>query len=641
MKLPPITIALFAGFILLFHGCKDDKAMYELFSGTVPRFEIPDGEGFRYTTPQSLFFTMKGDAVELDGEVYAIEMISDDEDRISYSTSIPINNDISVNGLSYLKTEEKLMLHVAGNEKTISLEKFDKLMERKANEFVEVDLTADLSHLSENQKALIGLLFQVADIMEDIYWAQVFPDRDAALASMMDKNVQSFFKINYGPWERLNGNLPYLPGYGTKPAGSGYYPADMTEEEFNALDDPQKNSLYTLIAREQDGSLKVVPYHEAFAAQVQKAAELLKQAAELAEDKGFKKYLSLRAEALLSDNYYPSDMAWMEMKDNEIDFVVGPIENYEDALYNYKAAHESFILIKDKAWSEKLAYINSILPQMQKSLPVSAEYKTEVPGSKSDLGAYDVIYYAGDCNAGSKTIAINLPNDEQVQGSKGSRKLQLKNAIRYKFEEILVPITNVLIAEEQRDHVTFDAFFENVMYHEVAHGLGLNQTINGMGTVRSALKEQYSALEEGKADILSLFLITRMYEEGMLGERDLMDNYVTFMASIFRSIRFGVASSHGKANMIRFYYFQENGAFSRDLNGTYSINFEKMQWAMKELSSLILTTQGDGNYALAKQLVEDKGFIRNELQSDLLRLKELNIPVDIVFNQGPEVVGLP
>ena len=179
------------------------------------------------------------------------------------------------------------------------------------------------------------------------------------------------------------------------------------------------------------------------------------------------------------------------------------------------------------------------------------------------------------------------------------------------------------------------------MYHEVAHGLGLNQTINGMGTVRSALKEQYSALEEGKADILSLFLITRMYEEGMLGERDLMDNYVTFMASIFRSIRFGVASSHGKANMIRFYYFQENGAFSRDLNGTYSINFEKMQWAMKELSSLILTTQGDGNYALAKQLVEDKGFIRNELQSDLLRLKELNIPVDIVFNQGPEVVGLP
>ncbi len=641
MKLRAIVPALLAVFTLLFHGCKDEKAMYELFSGTIPRFEIPDGEGFRSIAPQSLFFTMKGDAVELEGEVYAIEKTSDNEDRIIYSTSIPINNDIKVNELTYLKTEEKLILHISGIERVISLEKFDNLMERKVNEFAEVDLISDLSHLSDDQKKMIRILFQVADIMEDIYWAQVFPDRDAALASMMDKNISRFFKINYGPWERLNGNLPFLPGYGSKPAGSGYYPADMTEEEFNALDDLQKNSLYTLITREQDGSLKVVPYHEAFASQVEKAADLLKQAAKLAKDKGFKKYLELRAEALLTDDYYPSDMAWMEMKDNEIDFVVGPIENYEDALYNYKAAHESFILIKDKKWSEKLAYINSILPQMQKSLPVSGEYKTEIPGNKSDLGAYDVIYYAGDCNAGSKTIAINLPNDERVQGSKGSRKLQLKNAIRYKFEEILVPITNVLIAEEQRDHVTFDAFFENVMYHEVAHGLGLNQTINGLGTVRSALKEQYSALEEGKADILSLFLITRMYEEGMLGEHDLMDNYVTFMASIFRSIRFGVASSHGKANMIRFYYFQENGAFSRDLNGTYSINFEKMQWAMNELSSLILTTQGDGNYELAKQLVEEKGYIREELQSDLLRLKELNIPVDIVFNQGPEVVGLP
>jgi hypothetical protein len=251
-----------------------------------------------------------------------------------------------------------------------------------------------------------------------------------------------------------------------------------------------------------------------------------------------------------------------------------------------------------------------------------------------------VIYYAGDCNAGSKTIAINLPNDERVQGSKGSRKLQLKNAIRFKFEEILLPISNILIAEEQREHVTFDAFFENVMYHEVAHGLGLNRTIDGSGTVRSALKEQYSTLEEGKADILALFLITKMYEEGMLGERDLMDTYVTFMASIFRSIRFGVASSHGKANMIRFYYFQELGAFSRDLNGSYSINFENMQRAMNELSNLILTTQGDGDYELAFKLVEEKGFIREELQSDLERLKLLNIPVDIVFKQGPAMVGL-
>jgi hypothetical protein len=640
MKLRVFFSIMLAGIILFLPGCSDKKGVYELFSGTLPRMEIPGEEGNRAIAPQSLFFTMKGNAVELEGEVYPIEISSEDEEQITFTAQIPIHSDLQVSQLTYLKSEEKLVLNFSGMEKELTLEKFSDLMKRKANEFAEVVLTSDLSHLSESQKALIGLLFQVADIMEDIYWAQVFPDRDAALASMMDTNVSRFFKINYGPWERLNGNLPYLTGFGPKPAGSGYYPADMSLDEFEELNDPEKSSLYTLLTRGQDGSLKVVPYHVAFAEQVQKAAELLKKASELAEDEGFKKYLTLRAEALLTDDYYASDMAWMEMKENDIDFVVGPIENYEDALFNYKAAHESFILIKDKSWSEKLAYINSVLPKMQKSLPVSNEYKQEVPGSNSDLGAYDVIYYAGDCNAGSKTIAINLPNDERVQASKGSRKLQLKNAIRYKFEEILLPISNVLIAEEQREHVTFDAFFENVMYHEVAHGLGINQTIDGKGTVRSALKEQYSALEEGKADILALFLITKMYEEGMLGERDLMDTYVTFMASIFRSIRFGVASSHGKANMIRFYYFQEMGAFSRDLNGSYSINFEEMQRAMHELSNLILSTQGDGDYDLAKKLVDEKGFIREELQSDLERLKVLNIPVDIVFKQGPEVVGL-
>ncbi len=640
MKLRALVPVLIVSFLLFFQGCNDEKGLYELFSGTLPRYELPDGDGSRYTSPESLFFTMKGNAVELEGEVYPIEIISDDEENTIYSATIPVNSDLTVSRLTYMKSEEKLQLQFSEIGKELSLEKFSDLMERKANEFAEVELSADLSHLSDNQKDLIGLLFQVADIMEDIYWAQVFPDKDAALASMMDANESRFFKINYGPWERLNGNLPYLPGYGPKPKGSGYYPADMSIEEFESLDDPEKSKLYTLITREQNGDLKVIPYHEAYSDQVHQAAELLRQASDLADDQGFKQYLLLRADALLSDDYYPSDMAWMDMKDNDIDFVVGPIENYEDALFNYKAAHESFILIKDKSWSEKLAYVNSVLPEMQKSLPVPAEYKQEVPGSNSDLGAYDVIYYAGDCNAGSKTIAINLPNDERVQGSKGSRKLQLKNAIRYKFEEILLPISNVLIAEEQREHVTFDAFFENVMYHEVAHGLGLNQTIHGKGTVRSALKEQYSALEEGKADILALFLITQMYEEGMLGERDLMDTYVTFMASIFRSIRFGVASSHGKANMIRFYYFQEMGAFSRDLNGKYSINFEAMQRAMNELSKLILTTQGDGDYELAKRLVAEKGFIREELQSDLERLMVLNIPVDIVFKQGPEIVGL-
>ena len=641
MKIRIASSAVLVVLLFLVQSCNKKESLNDLFSGTLPIFQINKGESVNYTDSKSLFIRLMNEEAEMEGQLYPIKIIEEDEEQIVFSSDFQLVPEVLVSGMIYLKSDQTLVLELGAINKQVTLEKFDHMISRKATEFTQVDLTADISHLSDDQKEMLQILFRVADVMEDLYWEQVFPDKDAALGSMVNEDASRFFKINYGPWERLNGNLPYLPDYEAKPAGSGYYPADMTKAEFEAIEDPAKTSLYTIIRRDTEGTLKVVPYHMAWPDQVNKAAELLKQAAELAEDKGFKKYLNLRAEALLTDDYLASDMAWMDMKNNEIDFVVGPIENYEDALYNYKAAHESFILIKDKEWSEKLTFIASVLPEMQKDLPVPPEYKREVPGSDSDLGAYDAVYYAGDCNAGSKTIAINLPNDARVHASKGSRKLQLKNSIRYKFEEILVPISNVLIDETQREYVTFDAFFENTMFHEVAHGLGINQTINGKGTVRSALKEQYSALEEGKADILSLYLITQMAEKGLLGEKELMDNYVTFMSSIFRSIRFGVASSHGKANMVRFYYFQESGAFSRsETNGTYKIDFEKMQVAMNNLALLILTTQGDGNYDLAKTLVERSGFIKEELQADLARLQELNIPVDIVFNQGPELLGL-
>jgi len=281
-----------------------------------------------------------------------------------------------------------------------------------------------------------------------------------------------------------------------------------------------------------------------------------------------------------------------------------------------------------------------LLPELQKRLPVADEYKTEVPGSDSDMGVYEVIFYGGDCNAGSKTIAINLPNDERVHIEKGSRKLQLKNAMRYKFEKILVPISEVVIDSSQRQHVKFDAFFENTMFHEVAHGMGIKNTINDKGTVRGALKEQYSALEEGKADIIGLYIVTQLAEMGELGEKELMDNYVTFMASIFRSIRFGAASSHGKANMVRFNYFNEKGAFTRNDNGTYTVNFEQMTETMKELGEKILTIQGDGNYDAAKKMVTDMGHIREQLQADLDRIANAGIPRDIRYKQGKEMIGL-
>ncbi len=514
-------------------------------------------------------------------------------------------------------------------------------IKKKADEFVSFKLTTDLSVLTEKEKQMLPLLFEAAKIMDDIFWQEAYGNKDELFKPEMDEYTVKFLNINYGPWERLDDNKPFLPGVGAKPAGANFYPKDMTKKEFEAWNNDTKTSLYTLIRRDENGDLKSVPYHIAFEDEINKAAGLLQQSAELAEDAGLKNYLEKRAQALLTDEYYDSDVAWMEMKNNTIDFVVGPIESYEDKLFGYKASHEAYILIKDKDWSNRLVKYAALLPDLQKDLPCEQKYKDETPGSDSDLNAYDAIYYAGDCNAGSKTIAINLPNDEKVRESKGSRKLQLKNAMKAKFDKILMPIADLLIAEDQREHVKFDAFFENTMFHEVAHGLGLGNTVDKSNTVREALKENYTAMEEGKADILGLWCVYKLNEMAELGEKDMMDNFVTFMAGIFRSVRFGDASAHGKANMIRFNYFEEAGAFERDAEtGTYRVNFDKMKEAMLSLSELILKIQGEGDYAAAGKLIQEEGSIREELQKDLDRIGAAGIPRDIVFEQGPEVLGL-
>lgn len=511
---------------------------------------------------------------------------------------------------------------------------------RRVQIYAPVTLTADISHLSAKEKEMLPLLFEAAALMNDIFWQQAIGNKEAFLSKINDESVRRFAEINYGPWDRLNGNKPFISGIGEKPLGANFYPADMEKAEFDAIDNPDKNSLYTLIRRNEDGTLRVVWYHEAYASKVKKAAELLRKAAALAENESLRNYFELRADALLTDKYQESDFAWMAMKDANLDFVIGPTENYEDALYGYKAANEAFILIKDIEWSERLSHFAALLPELQKGLPVDAKYKAEVPGSDADLNAYDVVYYAGDCNAGSKTIAINLPNDEEVQLKKGSRKLQLKNAMKAKFDKILMPISEVLIDPSQQKYVKFDAFFSNTMFHEVAHGLGIKNTLDGKGTVRDALKEQYSAIEEAKADILGLYLVTRLYDMGELTDGEVMDNYVTFMAGIFRSVRFGAASAHGKANMLTFAHFTEKQAFTKNADGTYLVNFDNMKAAVENLANMILTLQGDGNYDGVKNLITTKSVIPAALQADLDRLKDADIPVDITFEQGKSQLGL-
>ena len=502
------------------------------------------------------------------------------------------------------------------------------------------ELTADLSHLSDKEKEIIGIFYEIAGIMDGLFWKQAIGGKSDFFGRITDDKTKKFATINYGPWDRLNNNKPFIANIDEKPKGANFYPADMSKEEFEAFDDANKTSLYTLIRRDENGSLKSVWYHEAYFCELHKAAELLQKAAALAEEPGLKKYLELRADALVTDNYQPSDFAWMEMQNTNIDFVVGAIENYEDALFGYKAAYESFILLKDIDWSKKLEKFSVMLPDLQKGLPVKDEYKQDVPGSKADMNAYDVIFYAGDCNAGSKTIAINLPNDEEVHVKYGSRKLQLKNAMQAKFDKILMPISELLIDPSQRQYVTFTAFFENTMFHEVGHAMGIKNTLNGKGTAREALKEQYSAIEEGKADIMGLYLVTRLYKMGELTEGEVMDNYITFFAGIFRSSRFGAASSHGKANMMRFNYFEEHQVFTRNEDGTYTVNFDKMQEAMISLMQKIIYIQGDGDYEAAKAWVEAAAMVPPQLQADLDRLNSSNIPVDITFKQGPAFTGL-
>lgn len=511
----------------------------------------------------------------------------------------------------------------------------------KPDIYSKVTLTTDINSLTEAEKKMLPLLIKAAQEMDKVFQMEALPPDFEVSNKDMTKAQSLYWDINYGPWDRLNGNKPFINGVGEKPLGAGFYPVDMTKEEFEAWDDPLKTSLYTIVRRSDAGELMAMAYNDFFSEQHQKAAAYLKEAAELAEDPGLKEYLNLRAEALLSDDYDASDMAWLDMETNGIDIIIGPIENYEDKLYGYKAAHEAYVLVKDKEWSQRLEKYVAYLPELQENLPVPDPYKQEEPGRDAQLNAYDVVYYAGDCNAGSKTIAVNLPNDEAIQKSKGTRRSQLKNAMKAKFDKILVPIADQLIAEEQRKHITFEAFFGNTMFHEVAHGLGIKNTLDGDQTVRQALKERFSALEEGKADILGLFMVTYLHDKGVYTEGELMDNYVTFMAGIFRSVRFGAASAHGKANMLRFNFFQDMGAFSKDeTTGMYRVDFEKMKMAMNELSALILQLQGNGDYDGVGALMDEKGGIGPQLQSDLDKLAAAGIPVDIVFEQGIEVLGL-
>ncbi|MEY3398867.1 MAG: hypothetical protein RL220_1461 [Bacteroidota bacterium] len=515
-----------------------------------------------------------------------------------------------------------------------------ELLHDSITQYIPVVLTTDTSKLSAEEKQVLKLLIRAAAVMDKIFWKEAYGNPDSMLTALKDSAAREFFSINYGPWDRLDGNNPCLKGVGPKPAGANFYPSDITEEEFKNWTHPMRDNPYSVVSRGETGNLMATRYSEAFRDEVAEAAGLLREAASITTDAELKFYLELRASALETDIYGASDVAWLGMKNNHLDIIIGPIENYEDQFAGIRTAHEAYVLVKDMEWSKRLERYTALLPDLQTKLPVDAAYRKDKVGSQSQLAAYDVVYYAGDCNSGSKTIAVNLPNDEKIQQEHGTRRSQLKNAMKAKYDNILSPIADELIVPEQRQNITFNAFFGNVMFHEVAHGLGVKNTITDGSSVSKALAEQHSALEEAKADVLGLWLVTRLFEMGELTEGRIEDHYVTFVAGIFRSCRFGASSAHGKANMMTFNFLQERNAFTRNEQGKYQVNHAEMIKAIDELAGRILKLQGDGAYQEVKNIMATEAQIGDILRGDINRINQLGIPTDVVFRQGEKVLGL-
>ena len=511
-------------------------------------------------------------------------------------------------------------------------QKTDEALKEKVESYAVVKVDSPLyDALSENDKKIVGLFRQAGEIMDGLFWKQTYGDK-AEIEALPDGYAKAYAMINYGAWDHLDDNKPFIEGYGEKPLGCQYYPLDMTMEEWKAFDDPDKLSLYTVIRRDENGALKTVWYRDEYKEELEKVCALLEEAASLTTNEGMRTYLTERVKAFRTDDYLASDMAWMDMKDCNMDLVIGPIENYDDHLFEAKAAYECFILLKDEKRSANLAKYVGFLPELQKMLPCPAEYKTFVPGTSSDLNVYDAIFYAGDCNAGSKTIAINLPNDERVHAAKGTRRLQLYNSMMAKFDKILAPIGEVLVVPEQQKYLTAEAFFWNVTFHEVAHGLGVKQTVNGKGTVDAAMGSEKTTWEEAKADILGLFMVNKLIEMGEITDITKEEAVATFIAGIVRSVRFGSASSHGKANMMCFNYMEDNGAFSRNSDGRYVVDFDKAAAAIDSWAALILETQATGNFEFAQKYAAENASIRPALAAEVEKVNGAGIPRDIVFD---------
>ena len=521
-------------------------------------------------------------------------------------------------------------------------EEVDMLKEQLA-QFAPTELKYDSSILDERQKKVVEKLYYASKIMDEIFLDQVYAKnyeikkeliKEASEGSEVAKLQLQLFDIMFGPFDRLDHDAPFI-GTEKKPLGANFYPENMTKEEFenwikdNPEDEKSFTSEFTVIRRDGD-KLIAIPYNKFWKDKLTEAARILKEAAEYADNPTLKKYLNSRADAFLSNDYYQSDMDWMDLTDHKIEIVIGPYEVYEDALFNYKASFESFLTLKDQAESEKLEIFKSYLRDMEIHLPIPDEHKNFERGSESPLAVVNEIFTAGDTKAGVQTLAFNLPNDERVRKAKGSKKVMLKNVSEAKYDKILIPIAELVLESDQMQYVTFDAFFSHTLMHEMSHGIGPGYIkVDGRDTeVRKELKETYATLEECKADILGMTNNVFMIEKGVFPETFAKETWVTFLAGTFRSVRFGINEAHGGGNAIIYNFLLEKGAYEyNDETHKVKVNFEKIGPALEELANLILMIQATGDYQGAINIIEK--YAVNSPSMETLRNKLDHVPVDI------------
>jgi hypothetical protein len=457
----------------------------------------------------------------------------------------------------------------------------------------------------------------------------------------------NYFQINKGPWSRLDHDAPFVPGVPAKPAGANFYPTGATKAfldtwltTLSPTDHAKATGFFTTIRRGADGKFEIVPYSTEYKAELTRAAGMLRDAAALTADATLKKFLTTRADAFLSNDYYASDVAWMEL-DSAIEPTIGPYEVYEDEWFNYKAAFEAFITVRDAAESAKLAKFSTELQDIENHLPIDPKLRNPKLGGMAPIRVVSVVLAAGDGNRGVQTAAYNLPNDERVVREKGAKRVMLKNMQEAKFARALVPISKVVLSAADQKNVSFDAFFTHILMHELMHGLGPhNITVAGRATtVRQELKETYSSIEEAKADVSGLFALQYLVDKGVIAKPMEQTMYTTFLASAFRSIRFGINEAHGRGIAIQVNYLLDAGAFVVARDGTFAVNAVKIKAAVAALSGEIMTLQSEGSYAKAKGLIDKLVAVRPEVKRALDKLMDVPVDIQPIFTTAAKLVG--